>query len=78
MPATEASEAPMDQLRVESRVERPPKSPIRLRLSTTPRIAMPVRVRYRKRRRPTAMATAAPTVMTSSQVTLTPRKVNPP
>ncbi len=45
MPATEASEAPMDQLSVESRVDRPPKSPIRLRLSTTPRIAMPVRVR---------------------------------
>ena len=45
MPATEASEAPMDQLRVESRAGRPPKSPISWRLSTTPRMAMPVRVR---------------------------------
>ena len=35
MPATEASEAPMAQLRVESRLGRPPKRPIRLRLSTT-------------------------------------------
>ena len=45
MPATDASEAPMAQLSVESRAERPPKSPIRRRLSTTPRMAMPVRVR---------------------------------
>ena len=45
MPATEASEAPMDQLRVESCQARPPKSPTSGRLSTTPRMAMPVRVR---------------------------------
>ena len=77
MPATEASEAPIDQLRVDSRAGRPPKVPIRLRLSTTPRMAMPVRVRYRKRRSPTAMATAAPTVMTSSQSMCTPRNVKP-
>ncbi len=45
MPATEASEAPMAQLRVDRRDGRAPKSPIRGRLSTTPRMAMPTRLR---------------------------------
>ena len=45
MPATEASEAPMDQLSVESCHGRPPYNPMSGRLSTTPRMAMPVRVR---------------------------------
>ena len=77
MPATEASEAPIAQLSVDSRAGRPPKVPMSARLSTTPRMAMPVRVRERKSRSPTAMAMAAPTVTTSSQSTFTPRTVKP-
>jgi hypothetical protein len=66
MPAIEASEAPIDQLKVESREGRPPKRPTNSRLSTTPRMAMPTRVRNSSSRSPTAIAMAIPMVMTSS------------
>ena len=56
---------------------RAPFNEARSRLSTTARMAMPMRVRYRNTRRNTARPTATNTVMASCQLTITPNSVKP-
>ncbi len=63
MPAIAAIEAPRAHEVAETRPGRTPLSPARSRLSTTARIATPIRVRYSTKRSPMAIAMPATIVI---------------
>ena len=71
MPASAASEQPSAHAKLESTDDRAPPSAARSRLSTTARIAIPMRVRNNKMRRPIASATATMIVMKRCHVSST-------
>ena len=76
MPASAASAPPRAHEKAASRSGRPPLSCRSAGLSTTARIATPVRVLVNKRRMPTAMSTPQPRAIASWSVTKTPRNLN--
>ena len=69
MPETAAIDDPIAHASIDAASGRAPWRPARLRLSTTARIVTPMRVRYRRRRRNTAIATAVTIVMNRCQST---------
>ena len=69
MPATAASAPPSAHEKAARRSGRPPLSWSSAGLSTTARMATPVRVLVNRRRMPTAMSTAQPRAMASWSVT---------
>ena len=77
IPANAATEQPSAQAKLESTDERAPSSAASSRLSTTARIAMPIRVRTKRMRNPIASATATMIVMNRCQVSNTSPMWNP-
>ncbi len=71
MPASAASEHPRAHATLESSVDRAPPRAASSRLSTTARIATPMRVRNSRMRRPMASATATTMVMNRCHVSRT-------
>ena len=71
MPASAASMVPRAQLRADTRDGRPPFKAVRLRSSTTARMAIPMRVRKSRRRRKMATRPAVAISMSSCQLMLT-------
>ncbi len=71
IPASAASEQPRAHAKLDSTVERAPPSAASSRLSTTARMATPMRVRNSRIRRPIANATATMMVMKRCHVSST-------